>query len=262
MPAYLKKAPLGGAFFVLLVCLFLLYALRACLAADCNDRQAGETFAVAFVIDGDSLRLKNGEEVRLIGLDTPEFGRKGRADKPFAREARKALVSLVEVADGRVLVRPGIDRRDRYGRLLAHIYAPDGENLTAELLRQGLGYQAIVAPNQVHLACYRAAEREARNAGRGLWRQGVADAEELSADDAGFHLVQGRVARVGQSRSTVWLELAGGASVQLPWKVWRDMTSQEPEAFVDRRLEVRGWFYPYKDALRVRISHPASIHWL
>jgi endonuclease YncB( thermonuclease family) len=217
---------------------------------------------VATVIDGDSLRLNSGEEVRLIGIDTPELGHKGRADRPFARQARTALVHLIETAGWKIRLRSGIERRDRYRRLLAHVYTPGGDNLTAAMLRQGLGYQAVVAPNLSHLECYRAAEREARDAGRGLWREGVRNAKALSSDETGFHLIQGRVLKVGRSRHAVWLELIGGASVKIPWRVWQAMTGQEPETFVDRQLEVRGWFYRIKGSLRVKISHPASIRWL
>jgi endonuclease YncB( thermonuclease family) len=262
MMAYQRKAPHGGAFFVLLCCLLHAFVARPCHAADCKAPQKTAYHDVASVIDGDSLRLNSGEAVRLIGINTPELGYKERADRPFARQARTALVHLIEAAQWRIRLRPGIDRRDRYRRLLAHVYTPDGDNLTAAMLRQGLGYQVVVAPNLSHLECYRDAEREARGAGRGLWREAVRNAKTLRSDETGFHLLQGRVLSVGRSRHAVWLELLGGASVKIPWRVWQAMTAQEPETFVDRQLEVRGWFYRVKDSLRVKVSHPASIRWL
>lgn len=261
MVAHLKKAPLRGAFFVFASCLSLSLAPLACWAGDCSAPFTAKRFAVAVVIDGDTLRLNDGRDVRLIGIDTPELGREGGADMPFAPEARSALAELVEASGGRILLRPGIDRSDRYHRTLGHVYSLDGVNLTAALLRQGLGYQAIVAPNLVHLHCYRAAELVARKAARGLWRDGVRDASDLSAGESGFHLLKGRVERVGRSRRAVWLNLVGGAAVKVPWSVWREMTQEAPEVFKARRLEVRGWFYRYKGALRVEISHPASIRW-
>jgi endonuclease YncB( thermonuclease family) len=262
MATYQKKAPQSGAFFVLLSCLLHAFIAQTCLAADCKPLQETVPHAVRYVIDGDSLRLQSGEEVRLIGIDTPELGYDGRADKPFARLARAALMRLIEAAGWSVRLQPGLDRRDRYRRLLAHVYTPGGDNLTAAMLRQGLGYQAIVAPNLSHLECYRAAEREARDAGRALWREGVRNAKALSADETGFHLIQDRVLKVGRSRHAVWLELMGGASVKIPWHVWQAMTEQDADRFVDRQLEVRGWFYRVKGSLRVKISHPASIRWL
>jgi endonuclease YncB( thermonuclease family) len=258
----LKKAPLRGAFFVFMGCLFLSLAPKAGRAAECSAPVAAKRLAVAAVIDGDTLRLKDGQDIRFIGIDTPEFGRDGDADMPFARAARSALRRLVETSGWQILFQPGADPHDRYGRRLGHVYSLNSANLTAVLLRQGLGYQAIVAPNLAQLDCYREAELVARKAARGLWREGVRNASDLSAEETGFHLLKGRVESIGRSRRAVWLNLLGGSAVKVPWSVWREMTLEEPEAFEARWLEVRGWFYRYRGTLRVAISHPSSIRWL
>lgn len=257
-----EKAPFRGAFFVLAVSLYLSPPLSECLAADCRPPPDTQPLDVARVLDGDTLRLKDGRDIRLIGLDTPELGRDGHPDMFFAREAKVALQQLVESAGGRILLRPGVDPDDRYRRVLGHVYASDGTNLTATLLRQGMGHQAIIAPNLIHLSCYRAAEQEARKRASGLWRKPVREAIALTPEDRGFHLLRGRVLHVGQSRQAVWLNLAGPITVKVPRSVWREMTADEPAAYVERRLEVRGWFYPYRDELRVVVSHPAAIRWL
>ncbi len=262
MLAYLKKAPLGGAFFVLLACLLQPFLARHALASDCEAVSGGDFRRVTYVIDGDTLRLKSGETVRLIGIDTPELGHDGNPDTPYAREARDALLQLIEKSGWRVRLRPGLERRDRYRRLLAHVYTAGGDNLTAALLRQGLGYQVVVAPNAAHLACYRESERAARSAGRGLWREVLRDASTLDPAETGFHLLLGEVKRVRSDRHAVWLELAGDVSVKLPWRVWHDLTTAEPETYITRRLELRGWFYRHKGRLRVKISHPAALRWL
>jgi endonuclease YncB( thermonuclease family) len=259
MAATLKKAPFLGAFFVFA---FGLPYSSLCLAADCPPPANLHSEVVTRVVDGDTLRLKTGQKVRLIGIDTPELGRDGRPDRPFAQEAREALRRLIELSGWRILLQPGIEPRDRYRRILGHVYSPDGDNLTAALLRQGLGYQVVMAPNLNHLQCYQAAELEARKAAAGLWRNKLEDAANLDSRGSGFHLLRGRIERVGRSRSAVWLNLAGGVAVKVPWHVWREMTQQEPERFDERLLEVRGWFYRYKGKLRVELSHPAALRWL
>jgi endonuclease YncB( thermonuclease family) len=259
MVAFTEQAPLRGAFFVLVCCLLHLPFVSASPAADCQAPDRTEHQHIRFVIDGDTLRLNSGRDVRLIGLDTPELSHGEGEDKPFARAARSALSALIERSGGEVLLQTGSDPQDRYRRRLAHVYTPDGDNLTAELLRQGLGFQAVVAPNLAHIDCYRRAETEARQAGRGLWRNGVDDAAKT--DEPGFHLLHGRVVKVGQSRRAVWLNLEGDIEVKVPHPVWRALTSASPKAFLNRRLEVRGWFYRQRERLRVKVSHPASIHW-
>ena len=69
---------------------------------------------VAYVVDGDTIRLTSGTYVRLIGIDTPERGR------PYYATAKRHLDRLVE---GRVrLVNPSsTDDRDHYGRLLRYV---------------------------------------------------------------------------------------------------------------------------------------------
>ena len=103
--------------------------------------------------------------------NTPELGKQGRSDEPFAVAARKRLETLVADSGGRVGVLPGKESKDHYGRTLAHIYSASGANLEAQMLADGLGFQVAVAPNVDLVACQQAAERDARQAGRGLWRQ-------------------------------------------------------------------------------------------
>jgi endonuclease YncB( thermonuclease family) len=260
MVVYLRKAPCSGAFFVFLSWLFLFPSLG--LAAECRTPGAVESYEVAFVIDGDTLRLTNGENVRLIGIDTPELGYPGSPDRPFAREAKATLERLVESSGRRLGLQPGADGRDRYRRLLAHLYSTDGMSLTAELLRQGMGYHAVVAPNLAYLDCYRAAEREARGAALGLWRMPLRDGADVKSDETGFHLLQGKVERIGHSRNAVWLNLVGGISIKIPPAIWREMTAEQAENFTGRRLEVRGWFYQHKGRLSLNLSHPAALRWL
>ncbi|MHB8822818.1 MAG: thermonuclease family protein, partial [Pseudomonadaceae bacterium] len=77
----MKKASLVGAFFVSVTCSLSVQAF-------CPAPERLPQFAVAQVIDGDTLRLTDGRSVRLIGLNTPELGRKGRAAEPLADAAR------------------------------------------------------------------------------------------------------------------------------------------------------------------------------
>jgi endonuclease YncB( thermonuclease family) len=112
----------------------------------------------AQAIDGDSLRLL-GEELRLEGLDAPEYRqscteRSGR-EVDCGRTARRALQTLM----ARGLVTCEIGRIDRYGRGLAR--CRQGEtDINATLVRDG---------HAVAYGGYRSEEAQAKAAGRGLW---------------------------------------------------------------------------------------------
>jgi len=85
---------------------------------------------VDYVVDGDTIRLRSGTYVRLIGIDTPERGECG-----FTR-AKNALDRMV---NGEVrLVNPrSVDNQDRYARLLRYVHDA-GRDTGLALIRRGL----------------------------------------------------------------------------------------------------------------------------
>lgn len=134
--------------------------------------EAGFTARVTHVIDGDTVVLEGGETVRYIGIDTPEARRRkgGRwieEPQPFARQATQANRRLVE---GHT-VRLAFDRetRDRFGRTLAYVYR-EGLFVNGELVRAGLARARAFPPNLRHQKLLESAEQEARERGRGLWK--------------------------------------------------------------------------------------------
>ena len=111
-----------------------------------------------------------------------------------------------------------MERLDRYGRLLAHVFSDDGDNLQARLLHAGLATTLVVPPNQWSLDCYAQVENRARSRGDGLWAMdayGPVPAEDLSPSIRGFRLVTGRVQRVGESRANLWLNLSRHMAVRI-----------------------------------------------
>jgi len=59
-------------------------------------------------------------------------------------------------------------RTDKYRRTLAYLYLPDGTLANLEIIRQGYGHAYLSFPFS-KMDAFRAAEREARETGRGLW---------------------------------------------------------------------------------------------
>lgn len=122
---------------------------------------------VSRVIDGDTFVLASGERVRLIGIDTPETVHPTRGVEPYGRQASDFAKSLL--GGKRVRLVYDVEPRDRYGRLLAYVYLPDGTFVNAELVKRGYAQMATFPPNVRHVETFRSLQREAREAGRGLW---------------------------------------------------------------------------------------------
>ena len=122
------------------------------------------------VSDGDTVRVRldSGriERVRYIGIDTPETDKPGTPGECFADRARDFNERLV--GDRDVGLELDVDERDRYGRLLAYVYA-GSVLVNGELLRAGYAEQLTVPPNVRFATRFGRLARDARHANRGLW---------------------------------------------------------------------------------------------
>ena len=152
----------------------VLVSLAAASATAQSLPRTDQSFAVRFVIDGDTLELSGVGRVRLLGIDAPELGSGFETPAPFAREARERLASLAL----RQWVRLERDDqvRDAYGRALAYVIRTDGLLLNAELLRAGLA-RVSARVSLRRLGELRRAEEEAQRVHRGIWgdRPSIAD---------------------------------------------------------------------------------------
>ena len=124
---------------------------------------------VTRVIDGDTIevRISGGEdEVRYIGIDTPETVKPGAPVQCFGPQASAENHRLVEGRTVRLVF--DRERRDVYGRLLAYVYAGD-RFVNAELVRRGYARTLTIAPNDSHAGLFHRLAAAAGRAGRGLW---------------------------------------------------------------------------------------------
>jgi micrococcal nuclease len=124
---------------------------------------------VTRVVDGDTIeaRLKGRvEDVRYIGVDTPETVKPGAPVQCFGPQASRFNHRLVERRRVRLVF--GVERRDAYGRLLAYVYLRR-RFVNAELLRRGLARTLTIAPNDRFAGSFERLQIAAARTGRGLW---------------------------------------------------------------------------------------------
>ena len=139
-----------------------------------------DNILVIRVIDGDTIELQDKERVRLIGIDTPEarYNKKLQRDVSRTGKDYETIIAMGEKAtkftrsllEGkRVRLEFDIEKRDRYGRLLAYVYLPDGRMLNAEIVKYGYGQIYTFPPNVKYVDLFLKLQREAREGNRGLW---------------------------------------------------------------------------------------------
>jgi len=245
--------------FGLAIYLLLVLPLSA-TAAGCALERSDETVTVSYVYDGDTVKLTDGRKIRFIGINTPEIAHDGGRSEPYAQSARKRLQQLL--GEGRLRLRYGSERHDRYGRTLAHPYLEDGRSINTLLLQEGLATTLVVPPNTWNQGCYHTVEQQARQRGLGVWslpRYQVTPIAELRAGEEGYRIISGRVARVAESRRSLWLELEGPLALRIPREDLPYFARWNLQGLPGKTLVVRGWLHFDKGKWRMTVHHPAAL---
>jgi micrococcal nuclease len=136
---------------------------------DEGDGPATATALVVRAVDGDTIEARidgEVEDVRYIGVDTPETVKPGTPVQCFGPRASAFNHRLVEGRQVRLVF--GVERRDTYGRLLAYVHL-GRRFVNAMLVRRGLARSLTIPPNNRFAPLFRRLELRAARAGRGLW---------------------------------------------------------------------------------------------
>lgn len=113
------------------------------------------------VIDGDTIQSSTGEEIRYIGINSPEGG------EPFSDEA---LQKNRELVLGRTVeLEFDVQKKDRFGRTLAYVFT-DQKLVNVELVRVGVAVSQTIAPNVKYQDQIVEAQRQARENCLGIWK--------------------------------------------------------------------------------------------
>ena len=225
----------------LLCALALLMLAEGCQAraADCAFEPQGQG-RVAAVIDARSLRLDDGREVRLAGIE-----RGAGAEKKAA---------LSDILGGREVVLHGDeDTPDRYGRQPAFVFLAGAEApVQVELLRRGAALNSADVADSGCAAALAAAEAVARHAKIGIWSDPAAIKNAESPGDilAGmghFTVVEGRILSVRQAGGTTYLNFGQnwtrGFAATISRRIMPafEAAGLGPKSLENRKIRVRGY---------------------
>ena len=161
-----KKALIGA----LLLCILLQPTLAAAEALSGR---------VKWIYDGDTIEVADIGTVRLLGIDAPEYKpsqrdryyqRWGIAPATLRRINQEGKAYLIEFVKGEsVVLKAEKKKRDRYDRLLAYVYLPDGRLLNRLLLERG--YAVVYRRFDFEKKSdFLTTEKLSRNNRQGLWQ--------------------------------------------------------------------------------------------
>lgn len=125
---------------------------------------------VAKVVDGDTIKLANGQTVRYIGIDTPETVDPRTETQCYARQASNFNEQLVK--DQVVRLEKDVSETDRYGRLLRYVYVDfNGQEIMVNkyLVEKGFAVVDTHPPDLKYAELFKQAEEVAMMTDLGLW---------------------------------------------------------------------------------------------
>jgi micrococcal nuclease len=141
-------------------------------------------YKVTRVVDGDTVRLDNGEVARYIGIDTPETT---GSDECFAEQATRKNEELV--LNKEVIVEKDISETDRYGRRLFYVWQDEdgrkGLFVNEVLVREGYALASTYPPDVKYSQVFAEAQNEARDENLGLWGSCKSSDNAASANTGG-----------------------------------------------------------------------------
>lgn len=260
----------AGASLALVLAILPMVAFAVPLPAELT---VEERATVRQAFDGGILLLADGRQVRLAGIQTPIPASRvlPTTPSPLIEAARGALVNLTEGHEVG-LAYSGL-RRDRYGRVVAHVVDSTGNWLQAELLARGLARVVTTIDERAVATEMLAIERGARLKRIGLWANPnyhVLSTAEPSLFVETFQIVEGPVTGIETTNGWTFIRMGRIPRGITQWKpglvllIGPDArrlfqtAGIDPNEFDGRTLRVRGWI-GMREVAEIEITHPEQI---
>ncbi len=225
---------------------------------------------VAEVVDGDTIKLKSGESVRYIGIDTPET-RKKEGEKwiyqpqPFAEEAKQLNRKLVE--NKKVRLEYDVEKKDKYRRLLCYVFVED-IFVNAKLIEEGLAFLYTYPPNVKYVDKLVELQKNARLEEKGIWKtyaRGAIPDKEAKNHIGELAEVEGRVSKIKDRDKTICLYFGQGGQGSFKVIIFRndlkyflDKKINPKEYYLGKKLKVYGKIKDYHGP-EIIAGHPTQI---
>ncbi len=217
-----------------------------------------QLYPVARVYDGDTIILEDNKHVRLLGVNTPEIESHQRAEEPGGVAAKKWLQAQLQ--ENKVYLEFDQVRRDKYKRLLAHVFLPDGKHLNLALLENGLAVISIIPPNGRYSDKLIQAQQHAEKLKLGIWgmpEYQLRPISQIANHTKGWQRFTGIPVSIRKSKKYTRLLFNDKVDIRVA-NANLDLFPAL-NTYVGKSLEIRGWVARDKDYYTMLINHPSSL---
>jgi len=216
-------------------------------------------YNVKTVYDGDTVVLEDGRKIRLLGINTPEVQHRDKLADAGGDEAKRWLTGKLKNAKVRLEV--GVEKTDKYGRTLAHLFTEKKEHINLQLVEVGLAGVSIYSNELLYVNELVEAQNRAEQARLGIWGRpeyAAIPVDTLTeAGHPGWTRLVGKVVNIRKTRKSIYLEFSDAFEARIESK-WLDLFPNVND-YLGKTIEVRGWLSKSKGHLSMLIRHPSAI---
>ncbi len=244
----------------LLLSLFFFSSAPFAQESNCSYHSFDKRERVTRVYDGDTVKLANGEKIRLIGINTPEINYKTGNPEPYAKKAKRFLEK--RVLNKRVGIKYGKEKKDRYKRKLGHLFLLNGDNIQYQMLAAGLAFNITIPPNLWQHNCYQKAAKTAQQKRLNIWKSPYYKpiaATKINKHKLGFRRINGKVENVLRTKKTIWIKFSDKMALRISKKDLHYFTGLRPKTLIGKQVSASGWISLYKNRFSMRIKHPNAL---
>ena len=224
-------------------------------------------YKVKTVYDGDTVMLEDGRKVRFLGINTPEIQHRDKPDEAGGEQAKDWLIDKLK--NTRVRLEGSIEKTDKYGRTLAHLFTEKKEHINLQLVEAGLAAINIYPLDLIYVDELVKAQNQAELDKLGIWGRpeyaAIPVASLTEAGHPGWTRLVGKVVNIHTTRKSIYLEffpvLSSAEGVTLDARIENQWAYLFPDinSYLGKTIEVRGWLNKSKGHLSMLIRHPSAI---
>lgn len=244
--------------------------------ASCNLTDGG-SFKIVEVVDGDTVILSSGKQVRMVGTQAPKLAlnRKNFIDWPMADIAKQELETI---ALGRTAkLKYGGRKIDRHHRILAHLFVKNdaGEEVWLQeyMLKTGLARTYSFKDNRSCITQLLTAEATARSALKNIWGHeyyqiiDATDLKRLNEKHGTYQVIEGELRKFEHLYGQLYFNFGANYRTDFTINVGKAnrmafaQTGIDFKSLIGKKIRVRGWLEK-RGGPMIEATHPEQIEFL